>query len=327
MMTNKRILIIFAALVTLSSTVRASQVPAIGTAAEAIQQFDATSRDMGLSLKWNQSYMKDDQSINQSMFDALTSSSRNVTHIIVTFQIQSSLSGVIHGDRDANLVRVAKELAAWQHDHPGVTVIVRPFHEMNGDWYPWGFGNNHNGNTPAQLVPAWKHVRSVMRHEFPSLAFMWCPNVLLGKEKDFASYFPGEDQVEYLGLDGYNHSTSVGGWKSLQEIFDDSLVAIRKVDKHTPLVIAETATTEPNAQAAAQGHTKAEWFGNLGWWMHNEAPKFNIVTIIYFNYPDIYLGKPVPPEKYKNDYLIYDPSLPSAAESRDVFRKRVSDLH
>jgi hypothetical protein len=97
-----------------------------------------------------------------------------------------------------------------------------------------------------------------------------------------------------------------------------------------PLVIAETATTEPDAPAAASGHSKAQWFGdsygNMGWWLHNEAPNFGVSTVLYFNYPDLYTGKEPSPAAYKNEYLVYDPKLSNACASRAAFRASVHDL-
>jgi len=307
----------------------ADTLPVLGTDAESIKQYDATVEDAGRPLRWNLSYMKYNQSLNTKLFDSLVQ--RGVTHIVVNVGLENSLSVIKSGKLDEDLKQLASGMFQWHQAHPQIQLIVRPFHEMNGDWYPWGFKNGHNGNSIAQFNPAWRHVRNVMHVRFPDLPFMWCPNV--NQNNNFITYYPGNDQVEYIGFDGYNHSTSQGGWVTMEKVFHDSLAAVRTtpgIDPRKPLVIGETATTEPNAEAAAAGHSKAEWFGhtygNMGWWLHNEAPKFGVTTVLYFNYPDIYTGKVLPPEAYKNDYLIYDPQLRNAVESRTAFRASVHDL-
>jgi endoglucanase len=249
----------------------------------------------------------------------------------VTVGLENSLADIGSGRLDSDLKKLSAEMFQWRQHNPQVQIIVRPFHEMNGDWYPWGFKKGHNGNSISQFNPAWRHVRRVMRSSFPDLPFMWCPGV--NQDDNFIAYYPGNDQVEYLASDGYNHSTSQGGWKTMQQIFHQSLLAIRStsvIDRRKPLVIGETATTEPDAAAAASGHSKAEWFGNsygnMGWWLHNEAPKFGVSTVLYFNYPDLFTGKQPPPEAYKNDYLIYDPKMSNAPDSRAAFRAAVRDL-
>jgi len=304
-------------------------LPVLGTDAESIKQYDATADDAGRPLRWNLSYMKYNQSLNTKLFDGLTQ--RGITHIVVNVGLENNLSVIKSGKLDDDLKQLASEMFRWHQANPQVQLIVRPFHEMNGDWYPRGFKNGHNHNSIAQFNPAWRHVRNVMHVRFPDLPFMWCPNV--NQDNHFISYYPGNDQVEYLCFDGYNHSTSQGGWVTMEKVFQDSLVALRSapgIDPRKPLVIGETATTEPNTEAAAAGRSKAEWFGpahgNMGWWLHNEAPKFGVATVLYFNYPDIYTGKALPPEAYKNDYLIHDPQLRNAAESRTAFRASVHDL-
>jgi hypothetical protein len=313
----------------LLATATDNTLPTLGTDAESIKQYDATVEDAGHPLRWNLNFMKYNQSLNTKLFDNLVQ--RGVTHIIVTVGLENSLAVIKSGKLDDDLKQLASAMYQWHQANPQVQLIVRPFHEMNGDWYPWGFKNGHNGNTVAQFNPAWRHVRNVMRVRFPDLPFMWCANV--NQDDHFIRYYPGNDQVEYLSFDGYNHSTSQGGWVSMEKIFHDSLVTLRStpgIDPRKPLVIGETATTEPNTQAAAAGHSKAEWFGttygNMGWWLHNEAPKFGVTTVLYFNYPDLYTGKALSPGAYKNDYLIYDPQLQSAGKSRSAFRASVRDL-
>lgn len=307
----------------------AGKLPVLGTDAEDIKQYDATAEDAGRPLRWNQSYMKYNQSLNTKLFDSLVQ--RGVTHIAITIGLQSNLADIAGGKLDGDLQKLSSQMLQWQQANPNVQLIVRPFHEMNGDWYPWGFKKGHNGNSISQFNPAWKHVRSVMRSRFAGLSFMWCPGV--NQDDNFAAYYPGNDQVEYLCFDGYNHSTSSGGWKTMQEIFHKSLIALRStrgIDPQKPLVIGETATTEPDAGSAASGHSKAEWFGNsygnMGWWLHNEASKFGVSTVLYFDYPDLFTGKKIPPESAKNNYLIYDADLPSASRSRAAFRASVRDL-
>jgi hypothetical protein len=285
-------------------------------------------KDAGRPLRWNLNFMKYNQSLNTTMFDSLAQ--RGVTHIVVTVGLENSLADIARGKIDNDLTKLSVDMLQWQRSHPDVQLVVRPFHEMNGDWYPWGFKNKHNGNSIAEFNPAWRHVRSVMRGSFPDLAFMWCANV--NQDDNFMAYYPGNDEVEYLAFDGYNHSTSHGGWITMEQIFDKSLTALRAtrgIDRK-PLVIAETATTEPDAPSAAAGHSKAEWFGsshgNMGWWLHNEASKFGVSTVLYFNYPDLYTGTAPSPEAYKNDYLVFDPKLTNASESRTAFRASVHDL-
>lgn len=305
------------------SSGNAVALPYLGVDTENPIAYDAMVKDSGRPLKWVLRYLDDTYaSLSKEGMDNLVLPPRNISVMIVTLQIQANLADIAAGKRDDNLKKIAQEMADWQKAHPYVQLMIRPFHEMNGDWYPWGFKDGHNGNSVAQFTPAWKHVRSVMRNEFPALPFMWCPNVMLGKDDKFASYYPGNDQVELLCLDGYNHSSAYSGWKTMGKIFDKSLKALRAmpgVDASKPIVIAETGTTEPDAASAAKGHSKAEWFDGMGVWLHKEAPTYGVIAVLYFNYNKKLGDKPV-------DYLVYDPLIATGTASRDAFRKAVHDL-
>lgn len=298
-------------------------LPIIGTDMENPEAYDATVKDAGRPLTWDLRYIDDSYaSLSKEGMDGLAAPRRGLSAIVVTLQIQASLTNIIAGGRDSKLQEIARQMADWQKAHPAVTLIVRPFHEMNGDWYPWGFKNNHNGNQVAQFTPAWKHVREVMRKESPALPFMWCPNTLMGKNDNPAAYYPGNDQTEYLCLDGYNFSSVFGGWMPIGKVFDNSLAAIRSIpgiDTTKPVVIGETGTTEPDAPSAAKGHSKAEWFTDMGNWLHNEAPRWGVTAVLYFNYDKPMGNKPC-------NFRIYDPALPTGSASRDAFRKAVADL-
>lgn len=303
---------------------RQQAMPAIGTCASSVDQYDATVQAAGRPLKWNLRYGDDTYALNTAALDDLAG--RGVQWVVVTLQVQSTLVDIANGGRDGKLQGIARQLKLWQDAHPSVTLIVRPLHEMNGDWYAWGFKGGHNGNSAPQFNAAWLRVRKVLRQEFPTLPFMWCPNVLMGAADDYAAYYPGDDQVEYLGLDGYNHSTSGGGWQTITQVFERSLAAIRSMpgsNPAKPLVIAETATTEPDAPSALKGHTKAEWFGNtqgnLGWWLVNVARTYGVTAVLYFDYKKLLNGS-------TNDYLIFDSTIASAVASRDAFRQAIASL-
>ncbi len=73
-----------------------------------------------------------------------------------------------------------------------------------------------------------------------------------------ADFFPGDDVVDLLGLDGYNGGTEVkrmGGWLSPNEVFDATLVQLEALSDK-PIVLAETAS-------ARRGGDRADWAAQL----------------------------------------------------------------
>lgn len=110
-------------------------------------------------------------------------------------------------------------------------VLLRFAHEMNGDWYPWG--------QSAQYVETWRYVRSKMTTAV-NVDWVWSPNVSFSGSSPMKDFWPGEDQVDVLGLDGYNWNSP---WVTPEELFGDSIKEIKRIsDKE--LIIAETACTE-----------------------------------------------------------------------------------
>ncbi len=155
-----------------------------------------------------------------------------------------ALRNIARGDFDGYIERSAREAAAY-----GKPFYLRLAHEMNGDWSAWGAGVN--GNTPADFVAAWRHVVGIFRSAGATNAiWVWSPNVDTGR-RPFAQLYPGDEWVDWVGLDGYNWGTLDGSrWKSLGEVFGSSYDTLTRLTSK-PLMIAETASTEVGGDKAA----------------------------------------------------------------------------
>ena len=153
------------------------------------------------------------------------------------------------GAFDAYIDAWARRLAAWNGP-----IYLRVFHELNAPWYPWGV--EANGNHPEDLVAAWRHIRDRFdRAGVHNVRWVWCPDAGLG-ETPLEEMYPGDDAVDWIGLDGYNwgdvHPET--GWRSFEEIFGAAYEAVRGLSDR-PLMIAETASAE-------RGGDKAAWIAD-----------------------------------------------------------------
>jgi hypothetical protein len=130
-----------------------------------------------------------------------------------------------------------------------MTVLLRFAHEMNLPSIDWGAGKD--GNTGSSYAEAWRHVVSVFRQEgATNVKWVWAPNVDYGG-RPFAQYFPGDQWVDYVGLDGYNWGTSSGdSWSSFSKVFASSYSTITQLSSR-PLIISETASSETGGGKAA----------------------------------------------------------------------------
>lgn len=183
---------------------------------------------------------------------------------LVTWQLYKSgwsgptipLAEIAAGNYDSYL----RESAQLARSLPFQEVMIRFGHEMNGNWYGWS-------GDPSAYVSAWRHVVSVFRQEgATNVKWVWAPNVDNGSYP-FASYFPGDEWVDYVGLDGYNWGTAgigVNKWQSLEEVFSSSYDQITRLSAR-PVMITETSSSEVGGDKASwitQGflHTIPEQF-------------------------------------------------------------------
>jgi mannan endo-1,4-beta-mannosidase len=131
----------------------------------------------------------------------------------------------------------------------GMTVMIRFAHEMNllsSDWGP-----NKAGNTGSAYADAWRHIVTVFRDEGASnVKWVWAPNVDYGG-RPFNQFFPGDEWVDYVGLDGYNWGNSGGeSFASFSKIFASSYATITQLSAK-PLIVTETAASEAGGNKAA----------------------------------------------------------------------------
>lgn len=162
------------------------------------------------------------------------------------------LKNITRGDFDTEIRRWAREMRDF-----GYPIIFRPMGEMNGDWTSWS--GTVNGNSPADFVPAWRHIHDIFTQEgADNVLWAWAPNVDYTAEdaqNTFNFYYPGDNYTDYIGMNGYNWGTAFPQWPSSWQSFEDVFkysydVAVANTDK--PVIVSETASTE-------LGGSKAQW--------------------------------------------------------------------
>lgn len=156
-----------------------------------------------------------------------------------------------------------KEIAGGRHDREAAEwfesfadlprpVHLRPLHEGNGDWYPWGM--LAPGNTVADYIPAFRHVADQARRlSNDKVRMQWCVNRVNARDSTdpMTSLWPGSEYVDDLVINGYSrpeHSRA----RSFTEIFTPHYEQLRAIDATKPMWIGETACTERHGN-------KPEW--------------------------------------------------------------------
>jgi membrane-bound metal-dependent hydrolase YbcI (DUF457 family) len=181
----------------------------------------------------------------------------------------ASLWAIAAGDYDSYVSATARQAAAW-----GKPLFLRFAHEMNGDWYPWGWGVD--GNTPAAYKVAWRHVVDVFRAEGASnVRWVWCPYVSNVRPRQFRRFYPGDAWVDWAGLDGFNWG-AYRTWQSFKTIFAISYQRLIKVTGR-PVMIAETGVNDA-------GGNKPRWISRS---LLRKLPRYTHVrALVWFDSAD-----------------------------------------
>jgi mannan endo-1,4-beta-mannosidase len=159
--------------------------------------------------------------------------------------VQSVLSGAL----DDYASRWADEIRDWAS-----TVYVRFAHEFNGDWYPW---TPTFGTSARAYVEAWRRLHDIFADRGAgNVNWVWAPSAI--GASNFRDWYPGDDYVDVLGIDGYNWGASHRStrWAAPEELFGDPLDALRAVSADKPILISEVGCAE-------SGGCKADWIARF----------------------------------------------------------------
>ncbi len=153
---------------------------------------------------------------------------------------------VANGSYDSFINQWAMAAAAWGHPF-----YLRFAWEMNGYWQP--FSPGVSGNTTADYVAMWQHVHDLFVQDGATNArWVWSPNVEYYGSTPFASVYPGDAYVDYIGMSGFNdgHTDQYHWWTSLHDVFAQSYTDLTTMSAK-PMIITETASTETGGDKAA----------------------------------------------------------------------------
>lgn len=141
-------------------------------------------------------------------------------------------------------------------------VYIRLAHEMNGDWYPWSAAVG--GNSPAHYVLMWQRVRAIFAQKgFDAHAVQW---VWAVNHEDVGpwraeDYYPGDEYVDWVGVDGYNWgaSQSWSSWRTPEQVFGVMSARLRALTATKPLAITETASSSSTRPGVVDVAAKSQW--------------------------------------------------------------------
>ncbi|MGQ0827245.1 MAG: glycoside hydrolase family 26 protein [Bacteroidota bacterium] len=190
---------------------------------------------------------------------------------------QPNLYSIVEGHLDPFFAAWAKEIKQVNG-----TVLLRILHEFNGNWYPWCIVNNDRN--PDLFKKAFIHIHDLFTAQnVKNVKFIWCPNSMsLPQEKwnFIMDAYPGNEYVDYLGLDIYNGAGESRLWRSFRkEGIENYYLLTQQLDK--PLFICEIASRERESNESKSAQNKAEWIKQMSEALTTDMSKIRLLT--WFN--------------------------------------------
>jgi hypothetical protein len=183
------------------------------------------------------------------------------------------LDNILNGEWDTYIKQWAQDAKDF-----GYPFFLRVGHEMNGNWYPWS--GAQNGKDPDKYIAAYRHIHDIFSKVGADNAiWIWCPmdtEVPHSKWNHYTNYYPGNEYVDWIGLDGYNwgNTQSWARWVSFKKIFKRRYDEIVQKYPKKPIMIGEFAS-------AQKGGDKAQWILDTFNVIQQEFPELK--AIVWFN--------------------------------------------
>lgn len=152
------------------------------------------------------------------------------------------------------------KVAAFMHDLRDkrgryIPVLFRPFHELTGNWFWWC----RNTCTPDEYIALWRFTVAYLRGEKQLHHLLFVYNTAeFADEADFMARYPGDDMVDMVSLDMYQH----GGIANKKYFIDE-------IRRQLEIVCAVAGKRQ---KLAALAETGMEAVPDKNWWTGTLEP-------------------------------------------------------
>ena len=178
---------------------------------------------------------------------------------------------VVSGSLDSYIRQFARDIKKW-----GEPLFIRPIGgEFNYVYWKWCAPLANPQLTAADFVNAWRHTVDIFRQEgVTNVAWVWTPyppppnpSISWKGDRNFESYYPGDDYVDWAGADNY----AAPNWF-------DSLYNFA-VAHQKPFFVAEWGARAPGSKLTHDQQNA--WFEEMFDYFESHI---KIKAILYFNY-------------------------------------------
>jgi hypothetical protein len=185
-------------------------------------------------------------------------------------QPRYALERIAAGDFDGYIKQWATAAASF-----GQPMQIRFAHEMNGTWYPWSVGLN--GNSSRDYQNAYRHVHDMfVEAGATNVQWVWSIDSASKRPaglKNADDFYPGDQYVDVVGVDGYNGGPTGATWDSPEELFAGAIGAATSVAPKKPVWIYETGSGDKLGD-------KAQWITDLFAYLE----RTRVTGLLWFNF-------------------------------------------
>jgi hypothetical protein len=258
------------------------------------EQLEHLEQETKLTAQLIQFYLQWPASRNHA--EPLISSFDAIAHVgavpCITWEPMSIVDGkektiayelILNGQYDAYLAQMAQEIKEWKKP-----LIIRFAQEMNLNRYHWGTTEEQFGPQSSEIyINMFRYVVNFFRNqEVNNVLWAFCPNVDSIPNQPWnkaQAYYPGDDYVDILGMDGYNWAMTpelakekniswTKPWLSFAQLFQNLYHELKQIAPSKPILVFETASVNQGT------NKKSLWIKEA---LHT-AKNWEIVGIIWF---------------------------------------------
>ncbi|TVZ38411.1 mannan endo-1,4-beta-mannosidase [Alteromonadaceae bacterium 2753L.S.0a.02] len=107
-----------------------------------------------------------------------------------------------------------------------VPVLWRPYHEMNGFWFWWGY---REGTSGYQKLWRMMYQRFTEFHKLNNLIWVWNANEVKENVPNYKLFYPGHDVVDVLATDVYTKRFDSDNYNQLLTLAEGRPIALGEV--------------------------------------------------------------------------------------------------
>jgi mannan endo-1,4-beta-mannosidase len=160
-----------------------------------------------------------------------------ITIVVQIDPTDASVAGIAYGSYDDYLRSFADSVRDF-----GGPVVIGFGHEMNANWYSWGYHHV----PPGIFIAAWRHVVTVFRQQgADNVTWLWTVQANVPGTGPIWSWWPGAGYVTWVGIDGYYYRPS----DTFGAVFGTTIDQVRRLTSK-PILLSETGVGPAAGQAA-----------------------------------------------------------------------------